>query len=149
MHSKSFKQISKEHEEEFSLKFKQDYNKLSQERRSTVDASSRVVDYAIDEMNSQLEESVVIENKFRTAGYLPSEAEEILANAKTKDIGQCFNFKNKVLVKTPFNTVVTADEYIDVLQNQMLKLSNLNDKLTNCSFFGLINLAFKRLFNRE
>lgn len=147
MHSKSFRQLSEEHEESFSANFRKDYENLSKERQLEVNTTSKLVQGEIDEMNRQLDESVTIENRFRTAGYLPSEAEEILKIAKLKQVGCCFKFNDKILVKTPFNTVVTSDEYINFLQNQMLIVANLNNKLTTGSFFDLIKLAFKNLFN--
>lgn len=149
MRSKSLKEIAAEHEELFSSNFKKDYKKLSKNRQLQVDETSKIVDLCVDEMNFQLDESVRIENKFRSAGYLPSEAEEILKIAKNKAVGQCFVFNSKILVKTPFNTVITSDEYLEFLQNQILSVAKLNDKLTNGSFLGLIKLAFKRLIRSK
>lgn len=76
-------------------------------------------------------------------------------------VGSLFYYKDVLLVKTPFNTIVSAQTYVDTLQNRVLELTtvpteveiyNLKRELltvTSGTFFDLIKLAFKRLFKGE
>lgn len=157
---KSFTELTKDHKDRFEKEFKKDFANLDPTRQKVIRKMSDEVDQELDIINSEYDEGVEIENRFRKAGYLPSQAHELIKESKNKDIGMVFKFfgkeieDNKILytafdkyfVKTPFNTVVQADEYIKALQDQLLVLAKLNEEFTSQSIFGLIKLAFKRTF---
>lgn len=163
---KSFNELLADHKDQYESTFESDFVKLPDSKKSEILSISQEVDKALEDINTGFDEGVEIEDRFRKAGYLPSEARDLLAESKNKEIGKVFKFfgKNlvdevngrqieytaydKYFVKTPFNTVVQADEYIDTLQNQLITIAKLNEEFTSLSFLGLIKLAFKRLFKR-
>ena len=81
--------------------------------------------------------------------------------ASDVSVGVLFYYQGALLVKTPFNTIVSAQNYVDTLQNRVLeltrvpteieicKLKNELSTITSGTFFDLIKLAFKRLFKGE
>lgn len=163
---KSLKELVADHVDQYESTFEKDLAKLSDSKISEIKSMRDAVDSELEKINIGYDEGVEIENKFRKAGYLPSQARDLLAEFKNKEIGKVFKFFGKELndvvngrdivytafdkyfVKTPFNTVVQADEYIDTLQNQLIAVAKLNEEFTSASFVGLIKLAFKRLFKR-
>lgn len=104
------------------------------------------------------------EDRLRAAGYSPQQAEDLARASKLFGVGKIFEFnirgENRILVQTPFKTVVPAQNYVDALQTRLLELttvevevevSNLKQEIsafTELKFLGLITLAFKRLFKR-
>lgn len=78
--------------------------------------------------------------------------------ASGQPIGKLFYYENRLLIKTPFNTIVGGQIYINALQERVLQLTSVSSELeidtlkselkivTSGSFFGLIKLAFKNLF---
>lgn len=80
---------------------------------------------------------------------------------KKAPVGQLFYYDGRIKVKTPFNTIVDGQVYVDVLQNRVLELTSVDAErhiydlkndlktVTTGSFFDLIGLAFKRLIRRK
>lgn len=160
-----------EDKEIIEAQFKQDLSGLSKERQDQVLAQSAEVDSELLKMNQELDLQYDVDNRYRKAGFLPSQAEEVLHIGKKQPVGRIFKALGSVhivnnttysahdrfFVRTPYNTVVEAQVYIDTLQDQIIALGDLNSKLTSEphyeitskltseSFFGLIKLAFKKL----
>lgn len=75
--------------------------------------------------------------------------------------GQSFSFKGVTLIKTNMNTVDRLDRYLFVLERTIIGATPLTTDVNghllvkykfefpNLSFFGLIKLAFQRLFIRS
>ncbi|SRR6266481_3974762 len=78
-------------------------------------------------------------------------------------VGKIFTHDGNILIKTPFETVIPAQVYVDVLQDRVIGVTDeltkvkqevydLSSKLGlyhSLTFLGLIKLAFKRLFGRN
>jgi rRNA pseudouridine-1189 N-methylase Emg1 (Nep1/Mra1 family) len=157
---KSFKQVSSEHQEKIEKDFREQLKDLSPALQEEVLTQRQLVDLEVELANTDLDIQMGLDTKYRRAGYLPSQAEALMGAAKHREIGRVFKFFgkehtehdlvyttfDKFFVKTPFNTVVEADVYIDTLQNQLILLSNQQAPKT---FFGLIKLAFKQLLKGE
>ena len=100
------------------------------------------------------------EDRVRKAGYTPQQAEDIAFKIKSErlQVGQIFQYRGKQLVLSPFKTVVPAQLYLTTIQDRVLELTtvateveiaglkNTINEFTSLSFFGLIKLAFKRLY---
>lgn len=150
----------------YSEDFEKDLSKLSLNDLVNLNKAREIVDIHIENVNNDLDEKNVIDNKWRSQDYKPSEAEALLNIAKTQKIGEVFKYggreskdlvkvgeepytrHDKILIVTPYNTVVSANVYIESLQESLLAYHNENIKFTSLSFFDLINLAFKRLFKK-
>jgi hypothetical protein len=151
--------VDTDHTNKVEAKFRDEYARLTKERKAEVRSHQAEVERELAKINSELEEYQSIEDKYRAAGYLPSQAEELIRAGKVRPVGQVFKFfgaeyrlgmalytcNDRFYVRTPFNTIVLADEYIDTLQNQLVQVARLNSTLTSGSFFGLIKLAFTNL----
>lgn len=70
-----------------------------------------------------------------------NEQKSMASKSVNVKIGQIFEHDSKLYIKTPYNTIVDAQLYINVLQEQLIKIGNL-------TFFELFKLAIKRLFKR-
>lgn len=78
--------------------------------------------------------------------------------AAGQPVGKLFYYEGRLLVMTPFKTIVGGQVYIDTLQNRILELTTVSAEIeikelksqlstvTSGGFLGLIGLAFKRLY---
>ncbi len=87
---------------------------------------------------------------------------EAIKAGVNQPVGKIFEFNGNLLIKTPFNTVLPAQHYVNVLQdqvigttNEIIRLKETIKSFSTClelrdsqTFFQLIKLAFKQLFNR-
>lgn len=143
--------------EDSQSKVQEDIKKLSPEVQKAVAEANE----AFEEM-TDLVFDFASENRVRSAGYLPSQAEnlaKLMRDEKIK-VGQIFEFLGKQKVLTPFETVVDAQVYLTALQDRVLEtttvpveievagLKKTIQEFTSLSFVGLIGLAIKRLFKR-
>lgn len=92
-----------------------------------------------------------------------SQIEELQTKIKKTQRGQVFVYHDVALIRTQFDTVDRAANYLFALEKTIIDLSNKTsapkqfsvsaevkkDPFTDVSTFGLIKLAFKRLFNRS
>lgn len=141
--------------------FDDQVSKLSETGRKRALAVKAEVDEAFNQMAGELDEEVAIENRLRAASGLHHEdAKDVIANMKDLPVGKIKMIHGKIWVLTPFNTVVEAQVYMDMLQQRFLELTSAPieeelDKLktyirayTKLGFLDLIRLAFKRLLKR-
>lgn len=112
------------------------------------------VQAALDAENAQMDAQFYAEAQLRAwakslLGYPISmtQIDELKEKIKTAEPGKTFNFGSTVLVKTTFGTVDQVDRYLFALERTVVDLSSTS--YTGLSFFGLIKLAFKRLFTRS
>lgn len=88
--------------------------------------------------------------------------------AAKQPIGRIFEYKGNLLIKTPFGETIPAQTYVDVLQDQVIGVTNAVSKLEKenkelyakldaygdsfatgeLGFLALIKVAFSRLFRR-
>lgn len=122
------------------------------------EASQRVQD-EMDLVNRDMTEGIRIENKFRRAGFLPSEAHDLIKLMRNKNIGQIWapmsddENQPKLYILTPFKTIVEAQTYVDVIQKRFLEMSSVPSEneiayYRGLDFVGLVKLAFKRLHEK-
>lgn len=95
-----------------------------------------------------------------TFNAIMGQGNSLAREAKNQPVGRLFFYQGSLLVKTPFKTIVSGQTYVDVLQARILELTTVSAELeinqlkkdlntvTSGGFFGLIRLAFKRLFKR-
>lgn len=108
-------------------------------------------DKVLDNINSVVSDFDA-EARIRKANLTQQDAEnmaKIIEREKIKS-GTVFMFtKNDgdtlVFARTPFNTVVQAQVYVDSLQDSLITIDKKNREFTSLSFFGLIKLAFTNL----
>lgn len=130
-------------------------------RASATPAQLRIMDevsLAVQAESTRLDSQFAEESKLREWAInlcgIPldiSELEEFRDFCKTQRPGM-FYFRAKrgssvSLVKTSFNTIDRTDNYVKVLENAVIDMTN-NSQFTALSFFGLMKLAFKRLLMR-
>lgn len=124
---------------------------------------------AILTMQQEVDASLGIENDlhFSDAAF---ESDARLKKARDLEqravVGKLFVNDGNILIKTPFNKVIPGQVYVDVLQDNILGVTdklnqleqhvvelndqlNLVDHIDDYTFFGLIKLAFKRLFRKR
>lgn len=120
---------------------------LPEGRRKEVLATKEIVDGAFNEMNDLLfsDEAFESDNRIARASQLDKEAGNY-------SVGTIFQYQGKLHVKTPFNKVIPAQTYVNVLQDQIIgttkELTTQTNKFNSLGFVDLIKLAFKRLFTK-
>jgi hypothetical protein len=118
-----------------------------------------IVNSCIDEENDYFSDEAFAQSKRN------NEADKAGSN---EPVGKIFSYKGNLLIKTPFHTTIPAQVYVDVLQDNILgvtneltdlkaynlellaKLESYGDPFAsgNLGFWALVRVAFKRLFRR-
>lgn len=125
----------------------------------------------IRSMQGEVDEAIATENDIHfsdEAFAAEARGREAIKAGSNQPIGKIFQYQGNLLVKTPFNTVLPAQHYVNVLQDQVIgvvteleDLKKENTRLSNIlfdqgdpfltgklTFSQLIKLAFKKLFKR-
>jgi hypothetical protein len=141
---------------------------LPEGKRNEIRALQAEVDVEIANMGRDLDETMDIEAQWRKAtGLHHSDAEKVLRKMAAEPVGKIVRMFDKNWVHTPFKTIVEAQQYVNVLQDRVLQLTTVESEIftqqlleqrtqlvkalqefTNLTWFGLIKLSFKRLFQR-
>lgn len=138
------------------------FEKLSESKKKQALSIKAEVDATFNEMNQDLNDQIDIEARMRVAsGLHHRHAEEVIAVLRNLPVGKIKQMHGKLWVLTPFNTVVEAQVYLDLIQNRFLELTSapVEEELnklktyirafTQLGFLDLIRLAFKRLLKRN
>jgi hypothetical protein len=106
---------------------------------------------------SHLIESVMEETCLIAEG----DTQSLKRKVEEQPVGKVFFFNDEYMVKTPFNTLVSSQTYITVLQERVLELTTIPVELEihelknevrhfrSLGFLDLLKLAFKRLLKRK
>lgn len=161
--SPSHKAMVEQHE-----KVQRDIANLPVGQRNAVRSAQALIEKELDEMNDLHFSDKAFEADRRSkaardlehrlpVGRITVVSDEIEYGKKVLKV-----IEKNVVIKTPFNTVIPAQQYVDVLQDNILGLTKELDKLTKellrtsdhnykfkaLGFVGLIKLAFTRLINK-
>lgn len=117
------------------------------------------VDAAIDVENATMNRQFEADAKLRAwakdlLGYQISmtQIETLRKEIAAAKPGKPFYFQETLLIKTAFGVVDRLDRYIFALEKTIVDCTtktNPKPQFTDESFFGLMKLAFKRLFKRN
>lgn len=111
-------------------------------------AAKTIVDEEFGEIQKNLDSQFVTEGKVRALGLSTRDTEDLALLMKSSPVGNVVLFRGKFFVKTPYDTVVPAEVYINSLQDTLISVTGAAVSFTNLGFIDLIVLAFKRLFRR-